>query len=135
MRRLKDTPGAPGHLELVKLTGDQILFVQRWIELFDWGADIQFQHRPVSLTEAKAEKREAEKRGTSNFHVPLLTAEAAELRAAPRFSRRLVATNPILAAERLAAKRAPKRHHPQYLFHAIKILLDATSPSFEDRLR
>jgi len=134
MRRLKDTLGAPGHLELVKLTRSQILFVQRWMELFDWGADIQFQHRPVSLAEAKAEKREAEKRGPTNFHVPLLTAEVAELQAAPRFSRRLVATNPILAAERLAAKPAAKLHHPQYLFHAIKTLLDATSPSFEDRL-
>jgi hypothetical protein len=129
MRRLKDTPGAPGHLELLKLAPPERLFVQRWIELFDWAADIHFQHRPVALADAEAEERAAE-----GFHVPLLAAEVAALRAAPTFSRELVATNPILAAEGLAANPAARLHHPLYLFHAINILLDATGSSFEDRL-
>jgi hypothetical protein len=116
-------------LELLKLTSSQRLFVQRWIELFDWTADIHFQFRPVSLAEAEAELLIAE-----GFHEPLLVAEVDELRQAPLFSTALIDINPTLAAERLAANQAAKLHHPLYLFHAINILLDTGPSSFEERL-
>lgn len=132
MRRLKEDPLAPGHPQLLQLTSPQRLFVQRWMELFDWSSDIHFQTRPISLVEAQAELHEKDCVGV---HRKLLNAEIAELEAAKKqpFSYDLVETDPILAAERLAASPHAARHHPLYLFHGIRILL-GSNESFENRV-
>jgi hypothetical protein len=91
MRRLKEDPLAPGHPQLLQLTSPQRLFVQRWMELFDWSSDIHFQTRPISLEEAQAELHEKDCVG---IHPNLLNAEIAELKAAKKqpFSYDLVET-------------------------------------------
>lgn len=129
MRRLKDAPGVHRHRELVALPPTQRLFVQRWLELFDWAADVHFQIRPVQLAEAEAEANAAE-----GYHVPLLSAEIAELRNLPAFTPATIHADPVAAAERLAATRAAILHHPQYLFHALNVFLNPDPPNFEDRI-
>ncbi len=131
MRRLKDTPGAPGHLELLKCSPSQRLFVQRWIELFDWDSDIHFQFRPVSPAEVKNELDTSE-----GFHRQLLQAELSGLKAANTqpFPDHLIDTDPTFAAERLAALADARVHHPLYLFHAINIFLGEEPEAFPDRV-
>lgn len=129
MRRLKIAPPAPGHLELAELPERQRLFVQRWMELFDWAADVHFQVRPEFLTEVEAEVAAAK-----GFHVPLLKAEIQELRKAQSFAVAMVEANPVEAAERLSVTPSALLHHPQYLFHDVNTLLSAPPAEFSERV-
>jgi len=131
MRRLKDAQGVPGHLELSKLNASERLFVQRWMELFDWGSDIYFQCRPISAAEVKKELDTSE-----GFHQPLLKSELADLKVSNKqpFSYQLVDTHPMFAAEQLSASQHAQGHHPLYLFHAINVLLGNDPEDFASRV-
>jgi len=132
MRRLSDAvEGSGHHIELLRLTPSQRLFVQRWIELFDWNSPIYFQIRPITLKEAK---REAS--GLEGFQATLIGAEIEDLvaDALQPFLLEMIDEHPLLAAEKLGGVSVACGLHPLYSFHALKILLRTEEGSFGRRL-
>lgn len=129
MRRFDDSE----HANLLALAAPERLFVQRWVEMFDRSAILGLRCRPSSYATVD---HELKSHGQSDFHVPIMQDERAilspDLLSAFDFAR--IPFEPVSTAERLASITSGVGFHHAFLYHAYKIMVGTSLPSFIERL-
>lgn len=121
------------HSNLLRLTPQQRLFVQRWVELFDRETVRGLRCRPFWPDRVREERA---RHADSRFHSPILDEElsAPTVDSLESFDIRALMVTPARCAESLAASVSALGFHHGFLFHAYKSMLYPPETSFEERI-
>jgi len=130
--------------KLLTLSPGPRLFVQRWVELTDYGTRIPLRVRPFWRSKIERERSEhisedQHDAGRNCFHCEYLQEELnnCEVASLPETGSVVtdLSTDPAAFAERIALGALACGYNVGFLYHAYKALLLPLGPTFEDRLQ